>query len=58
MILQTYQCAARGTTEPLNPSYGIVVGDPLFNAVKAMVPDVSGYSVNVRLSITHDMNVL
>ncbi|KAF2399443.1 cutinase-domain-containing protein [Trichodelitschia bisporula] len=41
---------ARGTTEPLNPSYGLVVGDPLFDAVKALIPDVTGYKVDYPAS--------
>ena len=38
---------ARGTNEPLNPTYGVLVGDPLFVATKALIPDVTGYAVNV-----------
>jgi hypothetical protein len=36
---------ARGTAEPATP-FG-VVGDPLFNATKQLVPDLSGYGVRV-----------
>jgi hypothetical protein len=38
---------ARGTTEPPNPTYGIVVGDPLFAATQKLIPNVTGYAVNV-----------
>lgn len=42
------ELVARGTDEPLDPSFGIIVGDPLYNAVKKLVPTVIGYAVNVR----------
>lgn len=45
---------ARGTTEPLAPKYGVVVGDNIFAAVKAVVPDVTGYSVNYPASFELD----
>jgi len=38
---------ARGTTEPPNPTYGIIVGDPLFGATQKLIPNVTGYAVNV-----------
>jgi hypothetical protein len=38
---------ARGTTEPPDPTYGIVVGDPLFAATQKLIPNVTGYAVNV-----------
>ncbi len=37
---------ARGTAEPATP-YGVALGDPLFNATKQLVPDLSGYGVRV-----------
>lgn len=41
---------ARGTTEPLSPAYGIVVGDPLFEAVQKLLPEVTAYAVNYPAS--------
>ncbi|KAF2420536.1 alpha/beta-hydrolase [Tothia fuscella] len=41
---------ARGTTETLNPAYGLVVGDPLFEAVHKLIPSATGYSVNYPAS--------
>jgi len=41
---------ARGTTEPISPAYGIVVGDPLFEAVQKILPEVTGYAVNYPAS--------
>jgi len=41
---------ARGTTEPLYPAYGIVVGDPLFEETKKVIPGVTGYKVNYPAS--------
>jgi hypothetical protein len=41
---------ARGTGEPLNPKFGIIIGDPLWKAVKKLVPDASAYSVNYPAS--------
>jgi hypothetical protein len=43
--------AARGTGEPLNPKFGIIIGDPLWKAVKKLVPDASAYSVNYPASV-------
>jgi len=40
---------ARGTTEPQMP-YGIVVGDPMFDAVKGFFPGVTGYAVDYPAS--------
>jgi hypothetical protein len=42
---------ARGTGEPLNPKFGIIIGDPLWKAVKKLVPDASAYSVNYPASV-------
>ena len=42
--------AARGTGEPLNPKFGIIIGDPLWKAVKKLVPDASAYSVDYPAS--------
>ena len=44
------QGIARGTTEPLAPSFGVVVGDPLFEATKKMVPQLTGYKVDYPAS--------
>ena len=41
---------ARGTTEPLLPDYGIVVGDPVFQAVKQLLPEATGYKVDYPAS--------
>lgn len=41
---------ARGTTEPKVPLYGLVVGDPLFEAVQKLIPEVTAYSVNYPAS--------
>jgi len=41
---------ARGTTEPQVPLYGVVVGDPMFDAVKALLPGVTGYAVDYPAS--------
>jgi cutinase len=41
---------ARGTGEPLNPNLGIIIGDPLWKAVKKLVPDASAYSVDYPAS--------
>ena len=41
---------ARGTGEPLNPKFGIIIGDPLWKAVKKLVPDASAYSVDYPAS--------
>ena len=41
---------ARGTGEPTAPAYGVIIGDPLFRALKKLVPDVTGYSVNYPAS--------
>jgi len=43
---------ARGTTEPLAPTYGIIVGDPLFAATKALIPGLTGYPVNYPADLT------
>jgi Cutinase len=45
---------ARGTTEPRYPSYGIIVGDPIFNATKNLIPDLTGYSINYPASFACD----
>ncbi|KAF2671397.1 alpha/beta-hydrolase [Microthyrium microscopicum] len=37
---------ARGTNEPPAPKYGIIVGDPLFDATLALLPNITGYAVN------------
>jgi hypothetical protein len=34
----------------LDPSFGIIVGDPLFQALQKLVPAVVGYAVDVRPS--------
>jgi hypothetical protein len=53
-ILSNAILIARGTTEPLAPKYGEIVGDPLFNATIADFAksqgkvNVTGYAVNVR----------
>jgi len=47
---------ARGTTEPASP-YGIVVGDPLFDALQKQLPTISGYSVNYPASFAPDSKV-
>jgi hypothetical protein len=41
---------ARGTGEPLNPTFGIIIGDPLWKAVKKLIPDATGYSVDYPAS--------
>jgi hypothetical protein len=43
-------CKARGTTEPLSPTYGIIVGDPLFEAVQKLIPGATGYKVDYPAS--------
>jgi hypothetical protein len=40
---------ARGTNEPLDPNFGAVVGDPLFEATQNLISGVTGYAVNVSL---------
>jgi cutinase len=34
------------------PAYGVVVGDPLYAAVKALVPGVTGYKVDYPASFS------
>jgi len=41
---------ARGTGEPVLPSYGIIVGDPLFAATRRLIPGLTGYKVNYPAS--------
>jgi hypothetical protein len=41
---------ARGTGEPVYPTFGIIIGDPLWKAVKKLVPDATGYSVDYPAS--------
>jgi cutinase len=43
-------CTARGTTEPLNPDYGIIVGDPLYTTTKTLIPSLTGYKVDYPAS--------
>jgi hypothetical protein len=45
---------ARGTTEPPNPDFGIVVGDPIYEATKEIIPGVTGYAVNYPASFEKD----
>lgn len=45
---------ARGTTEPIFPDYGVVVGDPLYAAVKTLIPEVTGYRVDYPASFSPD----
>jgi len=49
---------ARGTTEPPNPKYGIVVGDPVFEAVQGLFPQVTGYAVDYPASFATNSKIL
>ncbi|KAF2238226.1 carbohydrate esterase family 5 protein [Viridothelium virens] len=49
---------ARGTDEPGNPTYGIIVGDPLFNATSFLIPAVTGYAVNYPANLDCDSRSL
>jgi len=49
---------ARGTTEPTLPDYGIVVGDPMYEAVKGLFPEVTGYAVDYPASFATNSKVL
>lgn len=46
---------ARGTGEP--GEYGDGVGDPLFNATKAQIPDISAYPVNYPANWTLGVSI-
>ena len=48
---------ARGTTEPRAPSYGIIVGDPLYSATKRLLPEMTAYSVNYPASFVADSKI-
>jgi len=45
---------ARGSTEPVNPDYGVIVGDPIFEATKAIMPSITGYKVDYPASFEKD----
>ncbi|KAI9696517.1 MAG: condensin complex subunit Cut3 [Bogoriella megaspora] len=49
---------ARGTGEPGNPTYGIIVGDPLFNATSFLIPALTGYAVNYPANLDCDSRSL
>lgn len=49
-VLALLKTTARGTTEPKVPLYGVVVGDPLFEAVQKLIPEVTAYGVNYPAS--------
>jgi hypothetical protein len=42
---------ARGTTEPLLPTYGAIVGDPLYAATKLLIPGMTAHAVDVSWNI-------
>ncbi|KAI9659349.1 MAG: condensin complex subunit Cut3 [Bathelium mastoideum] len=49
---------ARGTDEPFDPRFGVIVGDPLFNATSFLIPAVTGYAVNYPANLDCDSRSL